>query len=186
MRRSSHVVGFVNVPTDSPVYKSTGEGGLSFYLMVLDSQKTLQDTGVSVLDSLPISEKLTACCSNSISITLGEMLVGIDCPTFKKMGWDKAKRRLFPHAYDGNLSDDGHDQYLSSFLLAAAYMGSTGWSGLFHEPKDPKVIPHRGRDMWYATYDDLTPKGKKLYDLYVDMYGSCSGVKIVIATFLDT
>lgn len=103
-RRTTEVHGFVKFPTESPLYRQSGEGGLSVFIVVRESS-TAPDA------EYPI------CVTPPILLYAAEVLVGPQ----------QAEGHHFP--YLQNLRVRLKDRNLSTPYLACILIGSTGWSG---------------------------------------------------------
>lgn len=161
-RRTNAVAGFVNWPLDRP---SSGEGGMFVRLVVIDTRADA-DWGT----------KWVPCCGGYQSFLMDETFMGDDAfdRDYPSEGADPARwterdeafaaceRRHFPH-----LKEDGPYQYHSREYLAVVTLGATGWS----------------RSDWVCRYDDLTDRGRDLYNQIKSLY---AGAEIRLLTFLDT
>lgn len=107
------------------------------------------------------------CCGGDNLCLYDEDFVGSDG------GEDEAT--LFPRMNDDIKSDDldFYTKYMSYPFLAVLTIGSTGWSGW---------NDFEGRQ-FVCTYNDLTEKGKRLYDSLKELYKGC---ELRLLTWLDT
>jgi len=177
-RRTNAVAGFVNFPLHLP---STQEGGVFVRLVVIDREADKN-----------ISNKWMPCCGGEQSFTYDEVLLGDDLSDLRypsnvangeswmsqENEWrardeqiKKTRLKYFPRMLLEWERDDGHPDYhtrdRSRPFLAIVTMGATGWS----------------YNQWVCTYDDLTDRGKELYNSLKALY---AGAELRLLTFLDT
>lgn len=170
LRRTEAYAGTVNFPINDTSVENTGEGGMFVKLLVIP------------LDS---GQKMDVCCGaiNTYEC-LSEVLINDDLGSFTDelhttndvvedllalRGLQKsAQSKYFP-----DRESDTDYSGLSVSCLASILLGSTGWSGWDSE----------AGEYWYCTYEDLTEKGKTLYNLLKGVY---VGHEIRILTYLDT
>ena len=185
-RRSNEQRGYVNFPTKNSRYKSSGEGGMFVYLVVVEEwEEAGSDDGWAV------------CCTNDVVIPLSDCVVGDDQipnppePDWAAMGGAEETNRalrehenLRPqgHHYPGVQSEEeGRQKYDSIPYLAAICLGTTGWSGWDEE----------AGEYWKCTFDDLTRDGQMLHHLVQKLYQGVGPkqkcrAKLHLVTFLDT
>src|SRR3990167_9587314 len=169
-RRSVDIQGYVKFPLDLP---NSNEGGMFVRLVVVEEKH----------------RTWMVCCGGDQQILMDECLCGDDVhpdpitselsdvpsqeqieawleESHKKPAWDFH----FPHYRDEDAARTiicWREKYLSTPYLAVLTLGSTGWSGT-----------------WKCTYDDLTDKGKALYDQVKALYGD--QCQLYLQTWLDT
>lgn len=168
-RRTNKVLGYINFPVNSSIYKSSGEGGMSVKLVVLPKKNC------------------SACCINYAYEVFSEVLLNDDLNSlcvednkattisqFNKLDKERIKRLLkyFPHYEDRNNSSSTN-AFTSTSYLAVITLGSTGWSGWNNT---------KGK-YWYCTSKDLTKDGKILLTDIKKLY---KGHEARLLTYLDT
>lgn len=164
-RRTKAVSGFVNFPVDNPDLPSDGQGGMFVRLVVYDrkAEESYYNRWV--------------CCSGGYQNFLyDECYIRDDasltkCKDLSKEEQENAfeedssnERFHFPWLH---LDDETPHRYESRSYLCIMTIGSTGWSNT----------------KWTCTYEDLTEKGKKLYNQIQELYPDC---EIFLLTWLDT
>ena len=171
-RRTNKQRGFVNFPTDSKTYKSSGEGGI--YVELWAIPKDDRDWGL--------------CCGpGGVYAAYSGTLLGTD-NKINSDNWDEIEKALRsdrhapshlpPQRFE--LEEEFFPQlrsaspnYSSIPLLACISLGSTGWSGYCDD-----------KGYWRCRYEDLTEGGKQIYDALDKLYGTMT--KLSLVTWLDT
>lgn len=160
-RRTNAVAGYVNWPLDRP---SSGEGGMFVRLVVIDSRADAE-----------WADKWVPCCGGYQSFLMDETFMGddtLDRSYPEDEDSDRWAKRdedysACEHRHFPSLKEGGPYQYYSRGYLAVVTMGATGWS----------------RSDWTCRYEDLTDRGKDLYNQIRALYG---GAELRLLTFLDT
>ena len=176
-RRKLVKVGYVNFPFKDKEYKNSGEGGMVVKLVVCGKKPRKGIYGKSW--------EYGVCCGAAISELMMESLVGDDkrpMPRGAKehktheslIAEQELHNRWLEYYYPqvNNANDAGTDRFLSTGFAAVILMGSTGWAGYSDK-----------KGSWVCKYSDLTPEGKKLYNMVKKMYPS---QELHLLTYLDT
>lgn len=174
-RRKLVKVGYVNFPFKDKEYKNSGEGGMVVKLVVTGKKRNKSSWMYGV------------CCGASITEVMAEAIVGDDKRPQPKLKEDfstpeaaqETMKRIrawdefyFPSLNDPRTLDIGVERYHSVGFAAVIVMGSTGWSGYSDK-----------KGSWFCKYSDLTPDGKKLYNMVKKMYPK---QELHLLTYLDT
>lgn len=178
-RRTNAVSGFVNFPVDNPDLPSDGQGGMFVRLVVYD-RKADED----------YYNRWVCCCGGSQNFHYDECYIRDDASLKKHNELSKEEvilaelaspekyfeaviekqddptneRFHFPWLH---LDEETSHRYESRSYLCIMTIGSTGWSNV----------------EWTCTYEDLTEKGKTLYNLLQELYPDC---ELYLQTWLDT
>jgi hypothetical protein len=166
------VSGWVNFPTEDPVWKDTGEGGMVVKLVVCDNREFDEQfgecSGVFVADvmsnsfigddRLPEPEEPEEFETLESLLKYGEAI----------SAWEEYH---FPRLNEENA--EGIERYVSRGYLAVIILGSTDWSG-WNESEGK---------YWVCKFADLTEPGKALYKQIETLYPGC---ELHLLTFLDT
>lgn len=155
--------GYIDWPTH---LTNSGEGGSFVYLVVIEHEFD--------------NDEFVQCISQ------GAYLFDCDLvdPDTTAHEWDPAvqgqkftlERKLFPNSFDSALPSTDTNKWLSVPFLAAVCLGTSGGSWYVASETERFVRT------WHCEYNDLTEKGKLLFDSLKDLYNRDP----MLLTFIDT
>ena len=166
--------GFVSFPTFSARIESTNEGGTFVKLVVVDDHDQrdvlhfAKCSGVAVHDLLIETLVADDQCSRPRGSAQFTSVEKLKEEQAEDIAW---QQRHFPGT--GDPMRTGYESLLSRDYLAVIVMGSTGWTGIDRQTKEP----------WWCIFDDLTEDGKALCKQIASLYPNAS---LHLLTFVDT